>query len=1075
MSTKTKQPKAGQSGDRSRVKRAPTISRKQFLKASAFLGATALAAAEAPWALGRVQALAAGAGLAEGQNYELALATNVIYGACLQCNTQCTMKGKLLDGVLVKVDGNPYSPANMLPPITYAASPDDAARVDGKLCPKGQSTIQTMYDPYRLRKVLKRAGPRGSNRWKAVGFDQAIDEIANGGKLFADTGEDRAVPALKDVLAVRDAALLKELSEDAAKITNKEMTPEAFLVKHKDHLGLLIDAEHPDLGPKNNQFVFQAGRIEPGRADYSKRFVIGGAGSVNWFEHTTICEQSHHVAYKYTTAQYEKGKWAPGPAHMKPDYLGSRFIIFWGTGAFEANFGPVPMAEQVTRAVLERGLKIAVVDPRLSKTAAKADLWVPVKPGDGDLSLALGMIRWIIEHRRYDQRYLENANKAAAAADGEKDWTNAAWLVKVDQGGHAGAFLRASEVGLGLAGKDAKDLFVVSRGGSLIAVDPNDTKTVVEGDLTVDDKVGGLAVKSAFRVLTEEAFAKDLAAYASLAGVEVGVIERLAGEFTSYGKKAAIDFYRGAVQHTNGYYTAQAIITLNLLIGNVDWKGGLSAGGGAWASMGGKKNQPFDLGKHPGKLSAFGLKLTREGAVYEKSTIFKGYPAPRQWYPFTSDVYQEIIPAAGAGYPYPIKILWLHQGTPALASPAGTEQIKILSDTSKVPLFIATDIVIGETSMYADYIFPDLSYVERWGFLGSPPSTIVKTMKVRQPMAPAIPDIVKVAGEEMPISMESAMLALADRLHLPGFGQDGFGPGWDFRRPEDFYLKAVANLAAGDDGGDAVPAAGDREMEVFRQARRFMQKGVFEEGKWKRAVGDANWASTVYVLNRGGRFEDASKAYSGEFLGHPFGKLLNLYVEAVATGRDAVTGDLYSGTTKYDPVKNSNGKPVADKEYPFALITFKEIFGGQSRTVGNYWSQNALLPENFVLMNAGDARSHGFADGDLVVLKSRTNPNGEIDLGQGGKQPLRGRVKVTEGMRPGVVAASWHYGHWAYGARDVVVDGKVVKGDRRRGTGLCPNPVMLLDEHMKTVGLTDPIGGSASFYDTRVKVEKAGA
>ena len=92
-----------------------------------------------------------------------------------------------------------------------------------------------------------------------------------------------------------------------------------------------------------------------------------------------------------------------------------------------------------------------------------------------------------------------------------------------------------------------------------------------------------------------------------------------------------------------------------------------------------------------------------------------------------------------------------------------------------------------------------------------------------------------------------------------------------------------------------------------------MQKGVFDEARWKKAVGDANWATTAYVLNRGGRFEDASKAYAGELLGHPFGKLLNLYVEPVATARDAVTGDFYSGVGKYEPVKNANGKPVADK------------------------------------------------------------------------------------------------------------------------------------------------------------------
>ena len=73
-------------------------------------------------------------------------------------------------------------------------------------------------------------------------------------------------------------------------------------------------------------------------------------------------------------------------------------------------------------------------------------------------------------------------------------------------------------------------------------------------------------------------------------------------------------------------------------------------------------------------------------------------------------------------------------------------------------------------------------------------------------------------------------------------------------------------------------------------------------------------------------------------------------------------------------------------------------------------------------------------------------------------------------MRPGTVAVSWHFGHWAYGSADVVVDGHTVKGDPRRASGLCPNGVMLTDPHLGDACPTDPIGGSASFYDTRVKV-----
>jgi anaerobic selenocysteine-containing dehydrogenase len=343
-------------------------------------------------------------------------------------------------------------------------------------------------------------------------------------------------------------------------------------------------------------------------------------------------------------------------------------------------------------------------------------------------------------------------------------------------------------------------------------------------------------------------------------------------------------------------------------------------------------------------------------------------------------------------------------------------------------------------------------------------------MKIRQPIAAPIPEIVKVEGEEMPISMEAVMLALAAKLKLPGYGKDGFASGVDFYRPEDFYLKAIANVALGDKPGDEVPEASAEEVQVFRQARRHLPRAVFDEKKWVNAVGQNNWRRTVYVLNRGGRFEDFKKLYEGEYLGHPFAKLWNLYVEPVALAKDSITGQNFHGVPRYEPIRHSTGKIVDDRDYPFALITYKEIFGGHSRTIGNYWTNIALQPENFVLMNKSDAGRFGLRDGDEVKLVSRTNLEGILDLGNGQNQIIKGKIKTIQGIRPGVIAVSWHFGHWAYGARDVIVDGKVVKGDPRRSRGLCANPVLLLDEGMKTTGLTDPIGGSASFYDTKVKL-----
>ena len=50
----------------------------------------------------------------------------------------------------------------------------------------------------------------------------------------------------------------------------------------------------------------------------------------------------------------------------------------------------------------------------------------------------------------------------------------------------------------------------------------------------------------------------------------------LAREFTSHGKRAVADIHRGVSQHTSGFYNVLTYMTLNTLIGNHDWMGGLS-------------------------------------------------------------------------------------------------------------------------------------------------------------------------------------------------------------------------------------------------------------------------------------------------------------------------------------------------------------------------------------------------------------------------------------------------------------------------------------------------------------------
>jgi anaerobic selenocysteine-containing dehydrogenase len=152
-----------------------------------------------------------------------------------------------------------------------------------------------------------------------------------------------------------------------------------------------------------------------------------------------------------------------------------------------------------------------------------------------------------------------------------------------------------------------------------------------------------------------------------------------------------------------------------------------------------------------------------------------------------------------------------------------------------------------------------------------------------------------------------------------------------------------------------------------------------------------------------------------------------------------------------------------EEGYPLYLITQKDIAMTKSRTVPDYWLLS-LLPENGILINPIDAKNFGIKDGDEVKVVSATNKEGVWDLKNVTKKPMVGKAQVTETIMPDVVTFTLGFGHWATGA--------VVKGDPRRATGVHANSAMWIDPYLKNTGMLDPVGGSASFYDTKVKLIK---
>jgi tetrathionate reductase subunit A len=1064
-------------------------SRRAFLAGGALLGTEFLAglfgwnkaeAAEAPARKAVMNSARADA------PYQSIKSDHQLMTACLQCNTGCGIKCKLENGVVSKIDGNPYNPWTLLPHLPYSTGIDDAAPVDGAVCPKGQAGLQTVYDPYRIRKVLKRSGKRGENKWVSIPFTQAITEICEGGTLFASVpGEEtRNVEGLKSLLALKDAAAGKAMAADVKAFWD-EKNPEKkkalvadFKNKHAAHLNTLIDPEHPDFGPKNNQLVVSWGRLKGGRSDFYKRFA-DSFGTVNAHGHTTVCQGSLYFTCKAISEQYEGGKFTGGQKfYWQADTENSRFILFVGSNLFEANYGPPNRTVRLTSNLVSGYTKVACADPRFSKLASKSWKWLPIKPG-ADAALALAMIRWIFENKRFDAKFLACANKAAAEAAGENSWSNASWLVVVTNG-KPGKFLRATDAKLiqpetrkTKDGTEYSEKFMVAMvNGQPTVVDPNDAKNTVNGDLFVDTKLAdGTHVKSSLQLLLESSQQHSIEEWAEMSQCKASDVIAVVRELTSYGKMAAVDIHRGPAQHTNGFYNVLAWMSLNMLLGNFDAKGGLIKAT-AYDTMG--KGKLFDLKAHPGKPASFGISSIRHDVPYEKTSIFNGYPAKRNWYPLSSDVYEEIVPSIGDAYPYPVKALFTYMGAPTYALPAGQTNIEILSDTAKLPLFVANDILIGSTSMYADYIFPDLSFLERWEFQGSHPNVPNKVQPVRQPVIGPIPTDCTVFGQKIPISFEAMLLGIAEHLKLPGFGDNGLGKGLHFKHPDDLYLRGVANLAFGEkeDGSQNVPDANQRELEIFTAARSHLPATVFDAARWKEIVGDKMWLKVVTVLNRGGRFEDHEKGFKGSRVAHPYAALLNLYQEKTAGVIHSGTGKPHPGYAVYQPIMNFHGQEPTELRngYDLAMITHRTITQCKSRTIANPWLL-PIMPENGILLSPTDATRLGLRHGQKVKVVSATNNAGEYDLGLGRKKAMVGKVVLTQTVRPGVVSFALGFGHWATGAGDVEVDGYLIKGQKSRQAGVHANAAMWIDPTLKNTCMLDPVGGSVSFYDTHVRLE----
>jgi len=222
------------------------------------------------------------------------------------------------------------------------------------------------------------------------------------------------------------------------------------------------------------------------------------------------------------------------------DYKNTDIFLIIGANPAEAH----PMAMRHIGKAMAKGAKVIVVDPRFTKTAAKADIYVPLRPGT-DIAFLYGMIKYAIENDLYQHEYVLN-------------YTNASYLISPDYHFADGLFS-------GLEEKDGKLSYntaswAYQKDGDNIKKDP-----------TLQDP------QCVWQIMKKHVSRYDIKTVSKVTGTPEDILRKAYATYCESGKpdKAGnLIYVLGITQHSYGTQNTRATCMVQLLLGNVGMPGG---------------------------------------------------------------------------------------------------------------------------------------------------------------------------------------------------------------------------------------------------------------------------------------------------------------------------------------------------------------------------------------------------------------------------------------------------------------------------------------------------------------------
>lgn len=359
----------------------------------------------------------------------------------------------------------------------------------------------------------------------------------------------------------------------------------------------------------------------------------------------------------YTVKNYS----APYLAGNHPqDVMNAKNIIFWASNSTTSS---LRRWNYIVEA-MKKGAKTIVIDPIYTDIAAKADMWVPIRPGT-DGALALAMMKVIVDDGKVAEEYLIKN-------------TNLLFLVKESDG----QFLRMSDLGV-----EPTDTGQLDAMGQPVMNDPRvalgadgsygPVEEVANPTLYGRPEIDGIKVATAYELLLDRINEWPVERASEICDVPADTIYEMARVCEDSPTHFNLGF--GNDHWGNGASITACHFVLCALSGN--W--GIPGGG-----IGGSQGQ---------SASAPMPEMNMFNALYGPNAVFTGMSATLQYLP-------EVMETGMYGdNPLTVKSMFIYIANPLATS---TDRNALKAAFDKLDLVVTVDSVMTDTTRFSDIVLP---------------------------------------------------------------------------------------------------------------------------------------------------------------------------------------------------------------------------------------------------------------------------------------------------------------------------------------------------------------------------------